>query len=88
MAQTWHINGRHMNIEELKKWKKEQALKKAEVKPEIQKESFLVKEKEEAEVKEVSELEFLKGKYEEQEEKPVPNNKKNDVEWIKSKLKD
>ncbi len=35
---------------------------------------------------EEKELAELKAKYEEQEGKPVPNNKKNDIEWIKSKL--
>lgn len=35
---------------------------------------------------EESESADLKAKYEEQEGKPVPNNKKNDIEWIKSKL--
>lgn len=33
-----------------------------------------------------SDLEELKAKYKEQEKKDVPNNKKNDKEWIKSKL--
>jgi hypothetical protein len=32
-------------------------------------------------------LEDLKSKYKEQEGKEVPNNKKNDKEWIKNKLK-
>ena len=33
-----------------------------------------------------NDLEELKAKYKEQEKKDVPNNKKNDKEWIKSKL--
>ena len=35
---------------------------------------------------EKDDLEELKAKYKEQEKKDVPNNKKNDKEWIKSKL--
>lgn len=50
------------------------------------KENFLIKEKEETEIKEVSEIDFLRTKFEEQEGKEVPRNKKNDIDWIKSKL--
>jgi len=42
--------------------------------------------KEEPKVEDDSELESLRKQYEEKHGKPVSNFKKNDIEWIKSKL--
>jgi len=59
-------------------------------------EAFMKKDEKQIEKKElppkeesiigVGELDDLKAKYEEQEGKEVPNNKKNDKDWIKNKL--
>lgn len=91
MSQTWFINGRHMNIDEVRAWREEQK-KKHEVTSEVKLEEEIKLEEVESgeitiEIPNIEEdLEELQKEFEKQEGRPVPNNKKNDAEWIKSKI--
>lgn len=91
MSQTWFINGRHMNIDEVRDWREEQK-KKHEVTSEVKLEEEIKLEEVESgeitiEIPNIEEdLEELQKEFEKQEGRPVPNNKKNDAEWIKSKI--
>lgn len=93
MSQTWFINGRHMNINEVRAWREEQK-KKHEVTSEVKLETVEEIKLEEVESGVITieipnteeDLEELQKEFEKQEGRPVPNNKKNDKEWILSKL--
>lgn len=75
-----------MSIDEVRKWRAKQDNKEIKT-PEAEVALSKATQTQVAEPSEpIETLEDLQKAYQEKFEKPVPNNKKNDTEWIKSKL--